>query len=583
MSFTGVVMVTRAEYREHSLSRRKPWLAEGISRRTFERRQRKSKDVDGSQIKNSTPSEAGASKLPRAAAGLPSAVDSESKTTRARASITRAEYLEPSLSRRQPWLEEGISRRTFERRQSKSKRAKHTRAKKSLTPTERSRKEAQHIATGPADDTSAGLKDKRLLHKQDRDLLMRRIHEYWDAQGTRHGDAHALGRAIPAIELPERFRNLDVPALVKVYRRARERLPAAYDRWIGLIESWDRAYGRHKARDLVDRLITALADRPSRILDHMFDRLERKICDHLPKNVRRIEDECERLKNNLWHFPDFRPLKTDAIKEQVYAALADEPKTKKQLARMFGKTIGAISSVGLRLRHEGVITSIWRDGQFMWARRSTESLFIAARDAIVEALKKAPMTVPALARETGKGIPTIKSALHRHLLPSRTVIRTKLGVYALAGREPPYVSRGDAIVAALKKGPMSFQAIAQEINNPPSSVPQFLEPLLDKGTVVRIERGIYALRGRAPAYVPTCDAIVSTLTKKPMKLGPLVQHVTKSTKGTRSRSSIRTVLSRLTKQGIVEQEQKYGKYRLVRRVRAGRRGSGVRRPKPRHA
>jgi predicted transcriptional regulator len=140
-----------------------------------------------------------------------------------------------------------------------------------------------------------------------------------------------------------------------------------------------------------------------------------------------------------------------------------------------------------------------------------------------------------------------------------------------AGTQPPYVSRGDAIVAALKKGPMSFQAIAREINNPPSSVPQFLEPLLAKGTVIRIGRGIYALRGRAPAYVPTCDAIVSTLTKKPMKLGPLVQHVTKSTRGTRSRSSIRTVLSRLTKQGIVEQEQKYGKYRLVRRVRAARR------------
>jgi predicted transcriptional regulator len=251
--------------------------------------------------------------------------------------------------------------------------------------------------------------------------------------------------------------------------------------------------------------------------------------------------------------------------------------------RMFGKTIDAISSVGLRLRNEGPITTIWRDGQFMWARRSSDPQFIAARDAIVEVLKKGPKTVSALARETGKGIPTIKSALHRHLLDNQTVIRTKFGVYALAGTQPPYVSRGDAIVAALKKGPMSFQAIAREINNPPSSVPQFLEPLLDKGTVIRIERGIYALRGSARAYVPTCDAIVSTLTKKPMKLGALVQHVTKSTRGTRSRSSIRTVLSRLTKQGIAEQEQKYGKYRLVRRVRAARCGSGFRRPKPTRA
>jgi lambda repressor-like predicted transcriptional regulator len=174
----------------------------------------------------------------------------------------------------------------------------------------------------------------------------------------------------------------------------------------------------------------------------------------------------------------------------------------------------------------------------MWARRSTATQFIAARDAIVVALKKGPMTVSALARETGKGIPTIKSALHRHLLANQTVIRTKFGVYALAGTQPPYISRGDAIVAALKKGPMSFQELAREIDNPSSSVPQFLEPLLAKGKVVRIKRGIYALRGSEPAYIPTSDAIVSALTKKPVKLGPLVQHVIESTKGTRSRSSM---------------------------------------------
>jgi lambda repressor-like predicted transcriptional regulator len=572
-------MVTRAEYLDRSLSRRKPWLAEGISRRTFERRQRKSKAVDGSQTKNSTPNEASASKPPHAAARQPGEVSARKTTPRrrARATITRAEYLERSLSRRQPWLEEGISRRTFERRQRQSKIAKSTRAKKSLIPAGRSRKKAQHAAIGPADDTSAGLQDKRILHRQDRDLLMRRIHDYWDAQGIRDGDTQALGKAIRAIELPERFKDLDVPALLKVYRRAREGLPAAYDRWIDLIEKWDRAYSRQKARDLVDRLITALADRPPRILDRMFSHLERQICDHLPKKVRRIEYECERLKNDEWHFPDFRPLKTDTIKEQVYAALADGPKTKKQLARMFGKTTGAISSVGLRLRNEGLITSIWRDGQFMWARRSTDPLFIAARDAIVEALKKGPMTVSALARETGKRIPTIKSALHRHLLANRTVIRTKFGVYALAGTQSPYVSRGDAIVAALKKGPMSFQALAREINNPPSSVPQFLEPLLAKGDVIRIKRGIYALRGSAPAYIPTSDAIVSALTKKPMKLGPLVQHVIELTKATRSRSSIRTVLSRLKDQGTVKQDRRWGEYRLGRRSRLDRGREGTQR------
>ena len=72
----------------------------------------------------------------------------------------------------------------------------------------------------------------------------------------------------------------------------------------------------------------------------------------------------------------------------------------------------------------------------MWARASTAPLFIPARDAIVAALEKGPMTVPALARDIGKGTSTVKCALHRHLLPNGTVIRTEYGIYALAGTQP---------------------------------------------------------------------------------------------------------------------------------------------------
>jgi lambda repressor-like predicted transcriptional regulator len=241
-----------------------------------------------------------------------------------------------------------------------------------------------------------------------------------------------------------------------------------------------------------------------------------------------------------------------------------------ELAQMFGKTYGAISSVGLRLRNEGQITSIWRGGQFMWARASTAPPFIPARDAIVTALKKGPMTIPALARDTGKGTSTVKSALHRHLLAKGTVIRTKFGSYAIAGAAPPYVSKGDAIVAALKKGPMTFQALARETRITPLSLPQFLGLLFAKGTVIRTGHGIYALPDSAPVYVPTCDAIISALTKKTMKLGPLVQHVNKSTKSTRSRSTITTVLSRLKKQGTVKQDRRSGEYRLTPRARRAR-------------
>jgi lambda repressor-like predicted transcriptional regulator len=502
---------------------------------------------------------------------------------------TRAEYLAESLSRLQPWLAEGISRRQWERRRHKSTAATSAPAaspppvtsapaKGWRTPRRRDltanvgspASKAPRAAVGPADDIIPVPAHKRTLLRQNEDLLLRRIHAYWDALSMVHSDPEALAKAIQAITLSQPFKHMDRRALRKVYRRARKRLPAGYDRWVGLIGKWDRSYDRRKARDVADRLVTAVGDRPPGILDQMFDHLGQQICDHLPKKVRRLESECERLEKNQYYIPQLRRLKTDALKEQVHAALADGPKTKRELAQMFGKPYGAISSVGLRLRNEGKITSIWHEGRFMWARPSTAPIFISARDAIVAALEKGPMTIPALARDTGKGTSTVKSALHRHLLPNGKVIRTKFGVYALAGTEPSYVSRGHAIAAALKEGPLSFQALAREINNPPSSLSQFLEPLLAKGTVIRTEHGIYALPGSAPVYVSTCDAIISALTKKARKLGPLVQHVNKSTKNTRSRSAIRTVLARLKKQGTVKQDGQGGEYRLARGVRAVR-------------
>jgi lambda repressor-like predicted transcriptional regulator len=395
------------------------------------------------------------------------------------------------------------------------------------------------------------------------------FHRELDARGLTAEDPRALTKVIHAMGNArlEGFRHLDTRAVRKAYLRARARLPARYDLWIGLVGKWDKSYTRQMARSLVDRLVGALGNRPFDVLDRLFDHLEEQICDHLPKKVVRLEAECERLEQDKFYTPQLRPLRTDAIKQQMYAALENGPKAKSDLARMFGKTIGSISSVGRRLRNDGLITSIWDEDQFKWARVSTTPRFVCARDAIVAALKKGPMTIPALARDTGKGTPTVKSALHRHLLVNGTVIRTKHGIYALVGSEQPYVSKADAIVAALENGPMANRELARETGTSPSSLPQFLDLLRAKGKIIRIKRGVYALPGSARVYVPTCDAIIASLTKKALKLGPLVQHVNKSTKIARTQSSIRTVLARLKKEGTIKQERPGGEYCLARRVR----------------
>ena len=110
----------------------------------------------------------------------------------------------------------------------------------------------------------------------------------------------------------------------------------------------------------------------------------------------------------------------------------------------------------------------------MWVRASTEQRFVPAREAIVTALKNGPMSVPKLAQKTGEAQSTIKCAFHRHLLPKGEIIRTKFGTYALAGAAPIYVSKRDAIIAALKEGPVTIQTLAQVTCTIPTSLYQFM-------------------------------------------------------------------------------------------------------------
>lgn len=502
--------------------------------------------------------------------------------------VTREEYLARSLSKMQPWLAEGISRRQWERRRRKitanvqapaiglavatTVSAKGTRSR--LRPdlaanVESPARKARRAAVPPTVDMIPAPARNKDLRRQDEDLLMRRVHGYLDAQGLTHGDTQALAKAIHGIKLPERLEGMDKWALVKVYRRARARVPAGYDRWIALIEKWDKSYDRQKARNLVDRLVTAVGDRPRGILDRLFDYLERQICDHLPKKVRRLEFECPRMERNNYYMPQIREPKSDEFADEVYAALADEPKTREQLGQMFGRSLAAISSVGLRLRSEGRIKTFWDGDRFMWGRADAAPPFIAARDGIVVALRKRPMTVPELARETGKAQSTVKSVFYRYLL-TKQVIRTKFGTYALAGTQPLYVSKRDAVIAALETGPMTIRTLAQVTCTPLTSLYQFIDPLVANGTVIRTNRGIYALARMAPVFVTTSDLIFRSLSKQPLRLGQLLEHINKSQNVGRSRGTVTNVLGRLKREGTVKQDRRGGELRLARRARVPR-------------
>ncbi len=499
--------------------------------------------------------------------------------------VARSEYIARSLSRRQPWLSEGISRRTWERRRRRESAEGVTVASLPAlanAPAKEARSPLRHltanlgspasnaprIAADPADDINPVPGLTRTLRRNDEDLLIRRMYEYWDAQGMTPSGPQALAKAIHTIKLPESLHDMDRPALVKVYRRARVRLPVGYDWWVDLVEKWEPSCDRRKARDLVDRLVMAVGGRPSWILDQMFGHLERQFSGSGRKKIKRLERECENLEQNEFHIPQFRELKRDEDGERVLAVLADGPKTRRQLARILRRTLSAISTIGTRLKRTGQIKSLVRGGQFLWARSDYPAPeFVLAPAAIVEALRTGPKKVAALVQETGKARSTVETALRRHLLPNHEVIRIKFGTYALPGTRPPYIFKRDVILPALETGPMKVAALAQATGSPLSTVYQALRPLLSQGKVTCIKRGIYALPETAPVYITTSCLIISALTRQPMKLGPLMQYINRRTNIVRSRATVTRVLSYLKKKGTIKQSQMGGEYRLARRAR----------------
>src|SRR5262245_32156631 len=121
--------------------------------------------------------------------------------------VTRAEYLAGSLSRRQPWLAEGISRRQWERRRRKITALESAPAKEYPSRDGERPPKGRQAAVGPTEDASQVSAHKRPRRRHDEDLLMRRIHDYWDAHCMIQSDPQALSKAIHTIKLPERFKN----------------------------------------------------------------------------------------------------------------------------------------------------------------------------------------------------------------------------------------------------------------------------------------------------------------------------------------------------------------------------------------
>jgi hypothetical protein len=320
--------------------------------------------------------------------------------------------------------------------------------------------------------------DKSKPQRQARDLLLQRIHAYWDAQGMTHSDpqalSKALSKALSAVELPGALRHKDRRELGRIYRRARGLLPDGYDDWVCWIEKWDSSYGRRKARDLADRLVRAAGRHRYDTLGKVFDNLKQRVCDHLPLHVRRLERECKKFENDKAYRPELRVLQGDVQAEKLYAALKDAPKQPQHLARQLRVTMRTLWTNARRLRREKKINTFRRQGQVWWARTDdpTAPTSVSVRQAVLNVMRPEPQTIAEIAQAIQHPREDVRWAA-AGLAKAKKI--TKCGRNAYKTIDAATTIRlplSQQVVAFLTGRPMAFDVILQHVNSGEPAMPK---------------------------------------------------------------------------------------------------------------
>ena len=92
------------------------------------------------------------------------------------------------------------------------------------------------------------------------------------------------------------------------------------------------------------------------------------------------------------------------------------------------------------------------------------------------------MTFSDLCQSTSTALDAIYQYI-RPLLADRRIIRSERGVYALPGVAAVFVTTDHAIIRALRRRPMRLPALARHIKKPPTTVLSGLARLKKAGTV----------------------------------------------------------------------------------------------------
>jgi hypothetical protein len=270
----------------------------------------------------------------------------------------REQYLANALSRQQPWLAEGISRRTWERR-----RLKGTVASPVASPISTGVASPAVVASpvaSPAIHGAAACVNDAASPLAEKLKLLRSLDVTLAAQGQT-----TLTKRTDISGLPEPYNGMRLNTLVQSLRRARDSVPPEYDRWLSDIRLWGTGHGELKSqptapREFLDDLIVIAGQHRFPVLTEVFDHYEHRRWCWPAQKIERIKGIREEMKRDRYWRPrlhEWRSARSDPVATAILALMKTNPKrlwTLSALAKRLKKSRQTIYlvTIDMRLRSE---------------------------------------------------------------------------------------------------------------------------------------------------------------------------------------------------------------------------------------
>jgi hypothetical protein len=234
--------------------------------------------------------------------------------------------------------------------------------------------------------------------------------------------------------------------------------------WGSLLIQWGEATKRHPARmsakqawEIVDRLIAVAPQHRRADLGQLFIHVGRSIHRNGRDKIKWLRRVINRLAANAhyWPIPNWQHGRRDVIAGRIETYLANAPEKrahKRDIAAALSILPTTAQTTLCSLERARRIDRVASGVYALPVRGVSCARYIPADKAILDSLSKGDqLSCAELRAKTGKSEGAVHAALHR-LHKAKSIVRTNRGRYALAGSASPHVYARDAMTDALRSG-----------------------------------------------------------------------------------------------------------------------------------